>query len=190
MSNAGAAVNIDVIAIDDVDDELHQELSEIVAEVFPDEEALRGTYYFQSRPDVVVVARVAGAVVGLRPVVRRQVRIDGDDIAVAGGIIPTVRPRARGRGIARRMTEITLDWLTQRGDALSLAFLFDGAPAPFLAPFGYEAVAVPFVYADVDSGADVRETMRAFTRPLGAPPRFDLARLHGAPQIHLGRGTW
>ena len=184
-------VDIRVVAVDDVDAGTDAELCAIVADVFPDVDALKGTWFFQTRPDVVTIARVAGSVVGLRPVVRRTVMIDdGDGVAIAGGIIPTVSPAFRGRGIAKQMTEITLDWITQCGDALSLAFLFGGAPAPFLDRYGYEALHTRFVYSDPDTGADVVETMRAFARPLGQPPRVAMARIRSATQIHLGRGTW
>ncbi len=193
---------------DDVDalpSALRDDLVAIVAREFPDEAALRGTFFFQSRPSYVVVAIVDDGngrrAVGLRPVVVRDVDVGvgvgvgrrAERVRVMGGVIPTVDPAHRGQGLGRRLTEAALIEACSRGCDLALAFLFPTAPAPFLDAWGFQDVSdVRFSSTDPDSDVVVVEQMRAFARslPLDSPARISIAALRQAGAVHLGVGTW
>lgn len=209
---ADSADSSAIVVFDDVDAipaPIRDQLTAIVARVFPDEPLLRGTFFFQSRPDYVVVATVgppaARRVVGLRPVVVRDVDVGLADgaphggVRVMGGVIPTVDPDFRGQGHARRMTDVAIAEARRRGCTVALAFLFDSAPAAFLAPWGItEVPGTRFTSTHPDSGVVVVEEMRAFagvvpglTDPqAAAQAERALSALRRAGTVHLGVGTW
>ncbi len=171
----------------DLDPSLEREAIALTAEVFGDMPALHGRYYYDSPPQWLFTAHHGEALVGIRPVVTREILVGGEPVWMAGGIIPSVRERWRGQGHAQALTRHVLAWLDDGPYALSLAFVFEEALGAFLAPFGYRRVRARFMYEGPD-GAQHIERQPAFARDLRGGELLE--RLEESDAIHLGRGCF
>lgn len=166
---------------------LREEATALTARVFPGVPELEGRYYYDSMPDIVQTGHVGDTLVALRPVVRRTLEVEGRAIAMAGGAIPALLAPWRGQGLARQMLDSLLERLRREGDLLSLAFVFDGAPAGFLTHRGYRRLEASFGYLDSVQGARCRELQPAYALDLSGG---DLVESLQGCQIELGRGSF
>jgi isovaleryl-CoA dehydrogenase len=162
-------------------------LVDLTARLFPDEPALRGRFYYDTRPDLVVAAWKDGALAGFRIVVRRLVDLAPGALRVAGlGI--GVDPRFQRQGVGRELTRRTLEVLRGLNDDLALAFLFTPAAEPLLRAFGFRRLRARVTYCRRDTGAPVAEDMPAYALDLHQGTLLDDLNARGA--LHLGVGSW
>lgn len=171
----------------ELDAPLEQALVGLTARLFPDEPALRGRFYYDSRPDLVMAAWKDGALAGFRIVVRRLVDLGPGALRVAGlGI--GVDPRFQRQGVGRELTRRTLEMLRGLNDDLALAFLFTPAAEPLLRAFGFRRLRAHVTYCRPDTGALVAEGMPAYALDLHQGTLVDDLNARGS--LHLGVGSW
>jgi alkylation response protein AidB-like acyl-CoA dehydrogenase/GNAT superfamily N-acetyltransferase len=182
-----AGLTVTVHDVRELPPALEQALVELTARLFPDEPALRGRYYFDTRPDLVVVGWKDATLAGFRIVTRRSVDLAPGALRMAGlGI--GVDPRFQRQGVGRELTRRTLEVLRELGDDLALAFLFTPAAEPLLRSFGFRRLRARVTYLLRESGELVAESMPAYALDLGQGTLVDEIDARGA--LHLGTGTW
>ncbi len=168
----------------DVDASLEQELVALVARALP-QAHLQGRWYWDSRPDVVVVARavLGGAVIGFRMVVWRDLDVGGQPYAIAGTGV-AVDPVWQRQGIATALTTKVL--ALADGCAAVVVFLGTDEARSLLERFGFVPLLVPVVSLDA-RGSEVKETAPCLVKEL-QPGFVDAVVATGS--LCLGRGTW
>jgi GNAT superfamily N-acetyltransferase len=171
----------------DLTPDLDRSLIELTARIFPDEPALRGRYYFDTPPDLVLAAWKDGQLAGFRIVVRRTVDLGSGAVRVAGlGI--GVDPRFQRQGIGTELTRRALEVLRAGGDDLAVAFLFTPSAEKLLKAFGFRRLPARITFADRSTGAVREETAPAWALDLH---RGTLVEDLGAcGMVHLGAGAW
>jgi alkylation response protein AidB-like acyl-CoA dehydrogenase len=199
---------IDVVAT--VDAALEKELVRLVAAAYPDEAGLRGAWYYDTPPDLVVVARratvierdspdqtdddarlpaamsaEASVVAAVRTVVVRSVALGERDIVLAG-IGAAVRPGhddAWAPVTARALAEAE-----KRGADLAVTFLLPGQSEHKLRDAGFDRLRARVTYLGRATGALVDERMPCFVKELRGAALKDEIEARG--ELHLGVGTW
>ena len=166
---------------------LEAELCALVARCIPGEPALRGRYYYDTRPDLVVTVRRGGMLAGFRAVTFREVMLGGRMVKVAGlGI--AVAPEHQRRGLGTLLTQHVLGLLAGRGVELALAFLITRAGEKLLRSSGFSRLGAPVTYLARDDGRLVTESMPAYALALGGSALLEEIEARGG--LHLGVGVW
>src|SRR5262249_20170900 len=138
-------------AVPELDEKLERSLVELTARLFPDQPALRGRFYYDTRPDHVVAAWKEGKLAGFRVITRRLVEIGRSRPRVAGlGI--GIAPEFQKQGVGAALTAHTLELLRDWGDELALAFLWNAVAERLLQKFGFRRVKAKISYRNRDSG--------------------------------------
>jgi alkylation response protein AidB-like acyl-CoA dehydrogenase/GNAT superfamily N-acetyltransferase len=182
------SLSIEVKSADELDPALEAELVALAARTFPNEPKLEGRYFYDTRPDSVVIARHDGRVVGLRIITRRTVPFGKRALKLAGiGI--AVDPAFQRRGIGRELTRVTLELLRSLGDELAVAFLFSPNARTLLTGFGFVPLEAVVSYTARSSNARVVEQAPCYVMELGEPESV-LPELRERGKLHLGLGTW
>jgi isovaleryl-CoA dehydrogenase len=170
-----------------LDGALEKALVDLTARLFPDEPALRGRFYYDTRPDLVVAAWKGGTLAGFRIVARRLVDLAPGALRIAGlGI--GVEPRFQRQGIGRALTRRTLELLRDLNDDLALAFLMTAAAEPLLRSFGFRRLSARLTYCRRGTAELIVEEMPAYALDLGQGTLVDDLNARGS--LHLGAGTW
>jgi isovaleryl-CoA dehydrogenase len=181
------AVDITVHDTTDLNPRLESALVDLTARLFPDEPALHGKFYYDTRPDQVIVAWKDGQLTGFRVVTRRTLDLGPGLLRIAGlGI--GIDPRWQRQGIGTELTRRTLDVLREEGTELALAILFTPNAEKLLRSFGFVPLQARVTYVQRDSGQLVVETMPAFALDLTNGALIDDINARGC--LHLGVGTW
>jgi isovaleryl-CoA dehydrogenase len=171
----------------DLEEGLEKKLVDLTARLFPDEPALQGKFYYDTRPDLVVAAWKEGALAGFRVVTRRRVDLAPGTLRVAGlGI--GVEPRFQRQGIGRELTRRTLAILREMNDDLALAFLFTSAAEPLLKSFDFRRLQAKVTWFRRDTGELVEESLPAYALDLGGGSLVEDLNTLGS--LHLGVGAW
>jgi alkylation response protein AidB-like acyl-CoA dehydrogenase/GNAT superfamily N-acetyltransferase len=166
---------------------IEKSLIALTARLFPDEPALQGRFYYDTRPDLVVAAWKDGELIGFRMIVRRLVDLAPGVLRVAGlGI--GVDSRFQRQGIGRELTRKTLDILRELNDDLALAILIRPAAEPLLRSFGFHRLRVRLTYNRRDTGELIEESMPAYALDLAGGTLVEDLNARGF--LHLGVGTW
>jgi len=166
---------------------LEAELCALVARVFPGEPSLRGRYYYDTRPDLVVTLRRDGVLAGFRAITFREVLLGGRVVKVAGlGI--AMAPEFQRQGLGTRLTRDVLALLAERGVELTLAFLLSRSAEKLLRAFGFRRIGAPVTYLAREDGRLVTESMPTYGLALGGSALLDEVEARGG--LHLGVGTW
>jgi alkylation response protein AidB-like acyl-CoA dehydrogenase/GNAT superfamily N-acetyltransferase len=180
-------VPITVHAVRELDEQLERSLVELTARLFPDQPALRGRFYYDTRPDHVVVAWKDGKLAGFRVVTQRLVDVGPGRVPVAGlGI--GVAPEFQKQGIGTALTGHTLELLRDWGEELALAFLWNPAAERLLQKFGFRRLQAKVSYRHRDTGELVVEGTPALALDLTGGTLLD--DLHARGSLHLGLGAW
>jgi alkylation response protein AidB-like acyl-CoA dehydrogenase/GNAT superfamily N-acetyltransferase len=180
-------VTITVHDVFDLDRKLEQALVELTARLFPEEESLRGRFYFNTRPDQVVIAWKNGTLAGFRIITRRLVDLGPGLLRVAGlGI--GVAPEFQKQGLGTALTLRTLELLRDGGDELALAFLWSPIAERLLRKMGFRPLQAKVTYLQPDTGELVVEQTPAYAMDLGGGTLVDELNARGS--LHLGVGTW
>jgi isovaleryl-CoA dehydrogenase len=159
----------------------------LTARLFPDEPALRGKFYYDTRPDLVVVAWKGPTLAGFRLIVRRTVSWGATNLHIAGlGV--GVEPRFQRQGVGRELTRATLNLLRDLGDDLAVAVLFSPAAEPLLKSFGFRRLQARLTYQRADVAELVFEEMPAYALDLHDGTLVDDVNACG--RLHLGVGCW
>jgi isovaleryl-CoA dehydrogenase len=177
-------VNIEVR--DDVDDALERELVALVARALPHAH-LEGRWYWDTRPDLVLLAREGEAIVGMRMVVWRDVVVGGRSCSIAGTGV-AVDPAWQRKGIATALTTRLLEVADQC--VAIVVFLGTDQARPLLDRFGFVPLPVPVSREDA-AGVVVVEAAPCLVkelRPLSGSGFVDAVVAAGS--LSLGRGTW
>lgn len=183
------AIQLEVHPLAEVDRALEAELVALAARTFPGQKELEGKYWYDTRPDSVVVARRDGRVVGVRTLTRRSVLVGERTVRLAGlGI--AVDPAHQRQGIGRALTRATLSLLRSLGDELAVVFLITPHARTLLSGFGFQPLeGVEVSYTARASNERVVEQMPCWVAELGEPDALvPLLRARG--KLHLGLGTW
>jgi GNAT superfamily N-acetyltransferase len=168
-------------------DAIEQSLIALTARLFPDEPALRGRFYYDTRPDLVVAAWKDGELIGFRMIVRRLMDLAPGALRVAGlGI--GVDPRFQRQGVGRELTRRTLDILRELNDDLAVAILLRPAAEPLLRSFGFHRLRARLTYCRRDTGELIEEAMPAYALDLAGGSLVEDLNARGS--LHLGVGTW
>jgi GNAT superfamily N-acetyltransferase len=175
---------VDVNALSS-DDEAR--LVELVARTFPGEASLKGRWYHDTRPSLVVLAESSDELVGVRIVTFRDVMVGERTLRLAGFGIG-VAPGFQRRGIGTLLTKRAIDVVTERGCDLALAFLFSANAEPLLRAHGFTPLRANVSYTDRKSGTRVDEAAPAWARDIGASTA--IAQVENAGALDLGVGTW
>ncbi len=183
-----ASVSVEIKTLAEIDRDLEAELVSLAARTFPNQPALAGRYYYDSRPDFVVVARVDGTLVGVRTITRRTVMV-GEDALKLAGIGIAVDPAYQRRGIGRQLTQVTLDLLRSLGDAVAVAFLFSPNAQSLLTSFGFRKLEAEVSYTQRTSNERTVEQMPCFVLELREPDSV-VPEIVRRGRLHLGLGTW
>jgi isovaleryl-CoA dehydrogenase len=166
---------------------IEKSLIALTARLFPDEPALQGRYYYDTRPNLVVAAWKDGELIGFRMIVRRLVDLAPGVLRVAGlGI--GVDPRFQRQGVGRELTRRTLDILRELNDDLALAILMRPAAEPLLRSFGFQRLRTRLTYHRRDTGELIEESMPAYALDPAGGTLVDDLNARGS--LHLGVGTW
>ena len=167
-----------------VDPALERELVALVARALPDPH-LHGRWYWDSRPDAVVVARVVagGPLVGLRLLIRRDVVVGARRVSIVGTGV-AVDPAWQRQGIATALTERLLT--EAEGRAAVVVFLGTEQARPLLDRFGFAPLTVPVTSLD-PRGIEVVESAPCLVKEL--QPGF-VAAVVAAGALCVGSGTW
>lgn len=206
---ARAAADIEVEVVARVDGNLERELVRLVAAAFPSEPSLKGCWYYDTAPDLVVVARRTpiavdlahqditqddGAlappgdhalVVAARTLVMRTAALGERDVLLAG-VGAAVRP---GHDDAWALiTARALAEAETRGADLALTFLLPGQHEDKLRDAGFDRLRARVTYLERSSGGLVEERMPCFVKELRGAALKDEIEARGA--LHLGVGTW
>jgi alkylation response protein AidB-like acyl-CoA dehydrogenase/GNAT superfamily N-acetyltransferase len=180
-------VTLTVHDVRELDEKLERSLVELTAQLFPEEPALRGRFYYDTRPDHVVAAWKDGRLAGFRVVTRRPVDVGPSRIRVAGlGI--GIAPELQRQGLGTALTAHTLDLLRDWGDELAVAFLWNPAAERLLQKFGFRRLKAKVTYRHRDTGELVLEQTTACALDLGGGTLVDDLDARGA--LHLGVGAW
>jgi ribosomal protein S18 acetylase RimI-like enzyme len=204
---------VDVHALSSDDD---ARLIELVARTFPGEASLKGRWYHDTRPSLVVLAEapslvapkvapgpvpgganpseaapglVPGGVelVGVRILTFRDVVVADRTLRLAGFGIG-VAPAWQRRGIGTLLTKTAIDVVTEHGCDLALAFLFSPNAESLLRAHGFAPLRAHVSYLDRNSGARVNEAAPAWARDISSSGA--LAHVENAGALDLGTGTW
>ncbi|MBL8915012.1 MAG: GNAT family N-acetyltransferase [Archangium sp.] len=181
-------LQLEVKTLAEIDRTLKAELVALVERTFPNEEALRGHYYYDSVPDSVVVARVRGKVVGMRAITRRTVHLGERTLKLAGMGI-AVDPEHQRKGVGRALTRATMDLLRSLGDELAVAFLLSPNAQSLLTAHGFQPLNAEVSYTSRSTNERVVEKMPCWVAELGEPDSV-LPELLKRGKLHLGLGTW
>ncbi len=192
---------VDVHALSNDDD---ARLVELVARTFPGEASLKGRWYHDTRPSLVILAEhrsehsrahsraepgpvPGGELVAVRIVTFRDVIVGNRTLHLAGFGIG-VAPAWQRRGIGTLLTKKAIDVVTERGCDLALAFLFSGNAEPLLRAHGFAPLHAHVSYTDRKSGARVDEAAPAWARDISSTGAVEHVESAGA--LDLGVGTW
>lgn len=118
-------IKLDITVHDtaNLDPRLESSLVNLTARLFPDQPALEGKFYYDTRPDRVIAAWKDGQLAGFRIVTRRTLDLGPGVLRIAGlGI--GVDPSCQRQGVGTELTRRTLEMLREEGDELALAILF------------------------------------------------------------------
>jgi alkylation response protein AidB-like acyl-CoA dehydrogenase/GNAT superfamily N-acetyltransferase len=180
-------LTITVHDVGELDEKLERALVELTARLFPDEESLRGRFYYNTRPDQVVAAWKDGRLAGFRIVTRRLVDLGPGLLRVAGlGI--GVAPEFQRQGLGTSLTLRTLELLRDSGDELALAFLWSPIAERLLRRSGFRPLQTKVTYLNPDSAELVIEQTPAYALDLAGGTLVDELNARGS--LHLGVGTW
>jgi isovaleryl-CoA dehydrogenase len=171
----------------DLDPRLQAALVELTARLFPDQPALAGTFYYDTRPERVVAAWKEGRLAGFTVVPRRTLELGPGVLRVAGFGIG-IAPAWQRQGIGTEVTRRTLEVLREEGDELALAFLFSPNAEKLLRSFGFVPLQAKVTYFAREDGRLVVETMPAFALDLTSGSLIEDISARGS--LHLGVGTW
>ncbi len=182
-----AEVDITVHETTNLEPGLESALVSLTARLFPEQPALEGKFYYDTRPDLVVAAWKEGQLAGFRVVTRRSLELGPGRLRIAGlGI--GVDPRWQKQGIGTELTRRTLEVLREQGDELALAILFTPNAEKLLRSFGFVQLEARVTYFQRDNGQLVVESMPAFALDLMSGSLVDDINARGC--LHLGVGTW
>jgi isovaleryl-CoA dehydrogenase len=180
-------VTLTVHDVAGLDERLERSLVELTARLFPEEPSVRGRFYYDSRPDQVVVAWKEGKLAGFRVVTRRLVGLGSGFLRVAGlGI--GVAPEFQRQGLGTVLTAHTLELLRDTGEELALAFLWNPVAGKLLQKFGFRPLRAAVSYLHRETGELVRESTPAIALDLGGGTLVDDLNTRGS--LHLGVGAW
>lgn len=183
-------VTVRVVDVDALTGDDEARLVELVARTFPGEPSLKGRWYHDTRPTLVILAeaRAANELAAVRIVTLRDVHVGDAPLRVAGFGIG-VAPAWQGRGLGTLLTRTAIDVVSEpaRGVDMALAFLFSSNAERLLCAHGFVPLRANVHYADSRTGARVDEAAPAFARDIkpGA-----VARVERAGALDLGSGTW
>ncbi len=170
----------------ELDEPLERSLVELTARLFPGEASLRGRFYYDSRPEHVVVAWKGGKLAGFEVVPRRLVDI-GPGLLRVAGIGVGVAPELQKQGIGTALTLRALELLRDLGDDLAVAFLW-GPADRLLKKFGFRPLQAKVTYQKRDSAELVVEQSPAYALDLAGGTLVEELNARGT--LHLGVGTW
>jgi len=171
-------ISLDVADEDVVEDDLKA----LVARALPDVPALAGRWYWDSRPQVAIVARAADVVVGVRFALARVVDVSGRAFHVVGTGV-AVDPAWQRKGVGTALTRVLLSEVVDDADDVVIAFLATENARRLLVGHGFVALDVP-VFVDDRDGQRVQEQAPCFVREL-KPGFVDAVRAAGA--LFVGR---
>jgi isovaleryl-CoA dehydrogenase len=180
-------VTITVHDASELDEKLERSLVELTARLFPDEPALQGRFYYNTRPNQVVAAWKGGRLAGFRVITRRLVDLGPGLLRVAGlGI--GVAPEFQRQGLGTALTVRVLELLRDTGDDLALAFLWSPIAERLLRKLGFRPLRAQVTYLSPESGELVVEQTPALALDLAGGTLVDELSARGS--LHLGVGTW
>lgn len=185
MSDVALRV-VDVNALSSDDD---ARLIELVARTLPGEPSLKGRWYHDTRPSLLILAEDtahSSELVGVRIITFRDVVVGARTLRLAGFGIG-VSPSWQRRGVGTLLTRKAIDVVTERGCDLALAFLFSPNAEPLLRAHGFAPLRANIHYTDRKSGARVDEAAPAWARDVTAG---SIAHVEAAGAMDLGLGTW
>jgi isovaleryl-CoA dehydrogenase len=182
-----AEVDVTVYDAADLDPRLEAALVDLTARLFPDQPALAGKFYFDTRPQRVVVAWKDGQLAGFGVVPRRTLDLGPGVLHIAGFGIG-IDPRWQRQGIGTEVLRRTLEVLREEGDELALAFLFSANAEKLLRSFGFVPLQARVTYCEREGGKLVVESMPAFALDLSSGSLVEDLNARGS--LHLGVGTW
>lgn len=174
---------VDVNALSNDDD---ARLVELVARTFPGEPSLKGRWYHDTRPSIVVLAEHDGELVAVRNITLRDVVVGDRTVRLAGFGIG-VAPAWQRRGIGTLLTTRALDVVRERGCDLAMAFLFSANAEALLRAHGFAPLRAHVSYTDRKSNTRVDEAAPAWARDVTLGTMAHVERV-GA--LELGVGTW
>lgn len=181
-------VSIEVRSFAEIDRSLEAALVALAARAIPNEPALAGRFYYDSKPDSVVVARHEGRVIGVRTITRRTVPL-GDRALRLAGIGIAVDPDYQRMGVGRQLTEATVELLRNLGDDLAVAFLLSRNAEPLLTAQGFGRLAAEVSYTSRATNERVVEQMPCYVLDLQDTDAL-VADIEARGKLHLGLGTW
>jgi isovaleryl-CoA dehydrogenase len=183
----GADVAMTVHEVVVLDAALECALIQLTARVFPDQAALAGKFYYDTRPDLVVAAWKEERLAGFRILTRRQIALGGSPLRIAGlGI--AVEPALQKQGIGTALTHRSLEVLRELGDDLAVAILFRPNAQRLLEAFGFVKLDARVTYLKRDSGEIVTESAAVYALDLNGGSLID--DINALGHLHLGTGTW
>jgi isovaleryl-CoA dehydrogenase len=178
------SVAIDVVVLGD-HHAVEAELVALVARALPGVPELEGRWYWDSRPDVAVVARAGSDVVGVRFAVSRAVVVGGAAARIVGTGI-AVDPGWQKRGIGTALTKALLERVVAADDDAVVAFLATENARPLLSRFGFSPLSVSVTSRD-GAGATVAEAAPCWVKELRAGFVADVVK---AGEFCVGRGSF
>jgi GNAT superfamily N-acetyltransferase len=185
LSVDGVSVRVvDVSALSSDDD---ARLVELVARTFPGEPSLKGRWYHDTPPSLVLLAEHERELIAVRTVTFREVVVAERALRLAGFGIG-VSPAWQRRGVGILLTHQAIDVVSERGVDLALAFLFSPNAEPLLRAHGFTLLHAHVSYTDRKSGARVNEAAPAWARDINASGAK--AHVERAGSLDLGTGTW
>jgi isovaleryl-CoA dehydrogenase len=180
-------VTVTVHDASELDEKLERSLVELTARLFPDEPALRGRFYYNTRPNQVVAAWKGGRLAGFRVITRRLVELGPGLLRVAGlGI--GVAPEFQRQGLGTALTVRVLELLRDTGDDLALAFLWSPIAERLLRKLSFRPLQARVTYLHPETGELVVEQTPALALDLAGGTLVDELNARGS--LHLGVGTW
>lgn len=181
-----ADVSLTVHDVATLEPALEQALVDLTGRLFPDQPALAGRFYFDTRPDLVVAWK-DGRLAGLHIVTRRHVEVRGTPVRVAGlGI--GVEPSLQRQGVGTALTRRALELVRELGDELGVAILFSPNAERLLKSFGFARLRAKVTYLHRERCELITESMPVYTLDLNQGTLVDDMNAAGA--LHLGTGTW
>jgi alkylation response protein AidB-like acyl-CoA dehydrogenase/GNAT superfamily N-acetyltransferase len=183
----GADVAITVHEADALEPALETALIELTARLFPDVAELAGRFYYDTRPELVLVAWKDAALAGFLVVPRRQIELGGSPLRVAGlglGVEPALQRQGIGTALVRRALEL----LRELGDDLALAVLFSANAEKVLQMFGFRKLQGQLTYLQRGNGQLATESMPVLALDLNLGSLVE--DIDAVGRLHLGTGTW
>ncbi len=151
---SAGAVSVDVVDLGDGVHPLEAEFVALVARALPGVPGLAGRWTVEVRPQRALVARVGGAVVGVRMVLTRDVVVRGRTRSVIGTGI-AVDPLHQRRGVGHALTRAVVALAVAEARAAVVAVLATDNARAMLVRHHFAPLAVPVRFGAVDEAAPV-----------------------------------